>query len=203
MDRVSYHDACNDLAVAIGSVRAFLDGKLDASRANLDDVLQSLEHVDVLMAQARAARPSLSAERETMLQAIVEGSPYAKVLVDAAGHIVFVNAQTEALFGYAREELLGQPIEMLVPQRLRPSHPALRVAFASAPSARAMGAGRTSTECAKTAVKFRSRSASIRSSPGAAPSPWPPSPILPSAGGPKSFASRTSGCKSTRRKSRN
>jgi two-component system, sensor histidine kinase and response regulator len=142
MNRVSYHDACNDLAVAIGSVRAFLDGKLEASRDNLDDVLQSLEHVDTLMAQAQAARPSLPVHPESMLQAIVEGSPYAKVLVDAAGRIVFVNAQTEALFGYAREELLGGAIELLVPQRFRRGHPPLRLAFTAAPSARAMGAGR-------------------------------------------------------------
>jgi CheY-like chemotaxis protein len=64
LDRASYHDACNDLTVAIGSVRAFLDGKLAASRGNLYDVLQSLEHLDALMVQAQVARPPLRSQCE-------------------------------------------------------------------------------------------------------------------------------------------
>jgi len=53
-----------------------------------------------------------------------------------------VNAQTERLFGYARQALLGQTIEKLVPERFRHAHPGLRTAFFAGPTARPMGAGR-------------------------------------------------------------
>jgi PAS domain S-box-containing protein len=53
-----------------------------------------------------------------------------------------VNAQSEKMFGYAREEILGQPIEILVPERFRANHPGLRMAFFARPVSRPMGAGR-------------------------------------------------------------
>jgi PAS domain S-box-containing protein len=84
----------------------------------------------------------MNSEKENLLNAIVEGSPYAKILVDEGGRIALVNAQTENLFGYARHELLHQPIEMLVPERFRDEHPGLRACFRGAPVARPMGAGR-------------------------------------------------------------
>ena len=64
------------------------------------------------------------------------------LLMDATGRIILVNAQIESLFGYARDELLGHTIEMLVPERFRGQHPAHRSEFFQAPRARAMGAGR-------------------------------------------------------------
>ncbi len=73
---------------------------------------------------------------------VVEASPNAMVLVNDVGRIVFVNVQTEKLFGYGREELLGQSIEILVPDRFRHGHPALRGDFTGHPTARPMGAGR-------------------------------------------------------------
>ncbi|MBI4986155.1 MAG: PAS domain S-box protein [Rhodocyclales bacterium] len=73
---------------------------------------------------------------------IVEYSPYAKVMIDRAGTIVLVNARTEVLFGYARAQLLGQPVEMLVPERLRGHHGQFRDGFFNDPGARPMGMGR-------------------------------------------------------------
>jgi two-component system sensor kinase FixL len=64
------------------------------------------------------------------------------VMVDRDGAILMANAQTEQVFGYPRAELLGQPIEMLVPERYRASHPDLRAAFLADPRPRPMGAGR-------------------------------------------------------------
>src|SRR5579864_1827440 len=61
------------------------------------------------------------------------------VVTDQQGKIVLVNAQTEKLFGYKREELLNHPIEMLMPERFRKAHPTHRAEFAGQPQAREMG----------------------------------------------------------------
>jgi PAS domain S-box-containing protein len=62
-------------------------------------------------------------------------------VTDRAGTIVLTNARTEELFGYRREELLGQPVEILIPERFRAGHVAHRAAFAASPRVRPMGAG--------------------------------------------------------------
>jgi len=69
-------------------------------------------------------------------------SPSGMLAVDANGLILAANREVERLFGWTREELVGRPIEALVPERLRGSHPAHRTAFAVDPKARAMGVGR-------------------------------------------------------------
>jgi PAS domain S-box-containing protein len=79
---------------------------------------------------------------EERFRATVESAPTAMVMIDAAGSIVLVNAETEKLFGYQRQELLGQSVEVLVPARFRPQHPQLRQHFFTSPEARRMGAGR-------------------------------------------------------------
>jgi len=81
-------------------------------------------------------------QSETLLRLLVEGSPNAMVMVNDAGAITLVNSQTEKIFGYTRDELLGQPVEMLVPERYRVEHPTLQAGFLQAPTARPMGAGR-------------------------------------------------------------
>jgi PAS domain S-box-containing protein len=72
----------------------------------------------------------------------VESAPYAIVMVNESGTMVMVNAQTEASFGYSRTELVGQPVEMLVPERLRNTHIGFRQAYLAAPVSRPMGVGR-------------------------------------------------------------
>ena len=86
----------------------------------------------------------ISARRraEERFRVAVESSPNGMVMVDAEGRIVLVNREIERMFGYAREELLGQTIEMLVPPRFRVRHPDFRRSFYADPRARAMGAGR-------------------------------------------------------------
>jgi PAS domain S-box-containing protein len=71
----------------------------------------------------------------------LEAVPDAILAVERDGTIVQVNSQTEELFGYQREQLLGQKIEVLVPERYRPGHHAHREGFAQAPKIRRMGAG--------------------------------------------------------------
>lgn len=78
---------------------------------------------------------------ENRFQSLLESAPDATVIVDEDGLIVIVNAQTERLFGYKREELLGEKVEMLIPERLRGGHPGRRSGFVADPKARPMGTG--------------------------------------------------------------
>ena len=72
---------------------------------------------------------------------MLEAAPDAIVIIDRSGDIVLVNARTETLFGYARAELLGRKIELLLPPRYRAKHPSYRNRFFAAPKARPMGVG--------------------------------------------------------------
>jgi PAS domain S-box-containing protein len=73
---------------------------------------------------------------------LFESSPNGVLLVDSAGVILLVNAPIENYFGYARGELVGRPVEVLLPEQLRAGHGHLREGFAAAPQIRQMGAGR-------------------------------------------------------------
>ena len=84
---------------------------------------------------------SALAEGDSLFRGLLESAPDAMVIVDKTGTIVLINSQTEKLFGYPREELLGQPIEVLVPQRFRAEHPDHRNKYFAEPRARGMGAG--------------------------------------------------------------
>ena len=78
---------------------------------------------------------------EERFRAVLEAAPDAMVIVNQDGRIVLVNAQTEKLFGYGRQELLGQPVEMLVPQRFRGGPPRTPRRLLRQTTARSMGAG--------------------------------------------------------------
>jgi PAS domain S-box-containing protein len=77
------------------------------------------------------------------LQSFVDAAPDAIVIVDAGGTITSVNALAGEMFGFSREELIGAPIELLVPLGARPRHEAERLAYGRNPRTRMMGAGRS------------------------------------------------------------
>jgi PAS domain S-box-containing protein len=80
-------------------------------------------------------------ESETMFRGLLESAPDAIVIVNEKGLIELVNTQAERLFGYSADELRGQPVEMLIPQRYRTGHEKVRSAYLAAPMVREMGAG--------------------------------------------------------------
>jgi PAS domain S-box-containing protein len=80
--------------------------------------------------------------RDTLFEQLLDAAPDATVGVDRTGRIVFANAQTLRLFGYRRDELLGRPIEVLVPDDVVAAHRALRDRYFAAATHRAMGAGK-------------------------------------------------------------
>ncbi|BCG70711.1 hypothetical protein MesoLj113a_18690 [Mesorhizobium sp. 113-1-2] len=79
---------------------------------------------------------------EERFRSAVEAAPSGMVMTGEDGRIVLVNRHAEALFGYDRDEMVGQGIEMLVPDRYRSSHPVFRRGYGDFPLARPMGAGR-------------------------------------------------------------
>ena len=79
---------------------------------------------------------------EERFHATVESAPVAMVMIDRRGRIVLLNALAEELFGYQRAELLGQPLEQLLPERDRAAHLGKRADFMMRPETRRMGAGR-------------------------------------------------------------
>ena len=91
---------------------------------------------------------------EELFRLAVEGSPAAKIMVDTDGVIVFANATAERMFGYRVEDLVGQPVETLVPVRSRGQHEDLRRGFFQNPSKRAMGAGRNLHGARKDGAEF-------------------------------------------------
>jgi len=70
---------------------------------------------------------------------LLDAAPDAMIIADASGTILYSNWQTEALFGYSEGEMIGKPVEMLLPERFRKHHPSLRASYARNPRLRSMG----------------------------------------------------------------
>lgn len=102
-----------------------------------------MEDVNALRERlARLERLDIEHRRaEERFRGLLEAAPDAIVIVDGRGRIVLVNAQTETFFGYSRDDLLGQPVELLVPERFRDGHGAHRDRYGADARTRPMGSG--------------------------------------------------------------
>lgn len=92
-----------------------------------------------LTRQEEAARSEARSERR--FRELLDAAPDAIIEIERDGRIVLLNRATESLFGYEREELLGQPVEILIPEDLRVRHAEHRTQYWNAPSTRPMGSG--------------------------------------------------------------
>jgi len=91
---------------------------------------------------------------ETMFEGLLEAAPDAIIGVTRDGTITLINAQAERLFGYPRDELLGRPVDVLVPERLRTAHVEHRDGYFTQPRNRPMGAGAALTAVRKDGTEF-------------------------------------------------
>jgi PAS domain S-box-containing protein len=88
---------------------------------------------------------SLRREAEAKFRGLLESAPDGIVVVDQDGRIAIVNGAVERMFGYSRDDLVGQPVELLVPERYRGHHSEYRNGYFQHPVTRPMGAGRLLT----------------------------------------------------------
>jgi two-component system CheB/CheR fusion protein len=115
----------------------------------IDGVLMAFLEIDALKRVNQAL-----GESEAMVRGLVETLVLGILVIDASGKLVMVNAAAEAMFGYHRDELLGQPLEVLLPQQLRAAHAEHRAAYLAAPKIRLMGSGLEIGGCRKDGSEF-------------------------------------------------
>jgi PAS domain S-box-containing protein len=132
------------VAVEREAAQAKLQDAHDSLETQVVTRTQALVHVnEVLQAEIAERQRAEDALRtaEARFRGLLEFAPDAMVIVNAAGDIVLVNAQAARPFGYAQDELVGQPVEMLVPARVRSTHHAHRGGYFANPRPRPMGGG--------------------------------------------------------------
>jgi PAS domain S-box-containing protein len=120
----------------------------DGSEFPVDISLSAIQTEDGILATAfvrdireRRVAEELRARSEQRFASLLESAPDAVLIADSEGRIVLVNAQTESLFGYSRDELLGHGVEMLLPESARERHVLHRHEYLRDPRTRPMGIG--------------------------------------------------------------
>jgi protein-histidine pros-kinase len=113
----------------------------DGSTIPVDIALNPIETDDGLIVASTIREITGINDSEAYFRTILESAPDAMIIIDDRGKMAVVNGQAESMFGYARDEMLGQTIEMLLPERLREQHVRNRATFGEDPRLRPMGAG--------------------------------------------------------------
>ncbi|MGA2552311.1 MAG: PAS domain S-box protein [Burkholderiaceae bacterium] len=126
---------------AMGAELELKARRKDGSEFPVEISLSPLDSEDGMLAMTAIRDITGRQKAEKKFRDVLESAPDAMVIVDQHGEIVLVNSQTINIFGWTREELLGSPIETLVPERYRANHPGYRGGFFAQPRVRSMGAG--------------------------------------------------------------
>jgi PAS domain S-box-containing protein len=113
----------------------------DGSTIPVDIALNPIETDDGLIVASTIREITGINDSEAYFRTILESAPDAMIIIDDRGKMAVVNGQAESMFGYTRDEMLGQTIEMLLPERLREQHVRNRATFGEDPRLRPMGAG--------------------------------------------------------------
>ncbi|MGA2838273.1 MAG: PAS domain S-box protein [Acidimicrobiales bacterium] len=113
----------------------------DGSEFPAEISLSAIETDEGLLVSAAVRDVTERVEAQATFRGLLEAAPDAVIGVNSDGRIVLVNSQTERLFGYDRDELIGQAIELLVPEHVRGVHPKHRSGYVADPQLRPMGAG--------------------------------------------------------------
>ena len=121
--------------------RALFGRRRDGQDVPIEIALTPIETADGLCTLASIVDISARVRADALFRLVVEAAPCAIVMVGRDGRIQLINARTEDLFGYSRDELIGQPIDLLLPDRHQARHRAQVEAFFAAGQARAVGAG--------------------------------------------------------------
>jgi PAS domain S-box-containing protein len=113
----------------------------DGSEFPIEISLSPLDTEDGMLVSSAIRDITERKKAENKFRGLLESAPDAVVIVDQTGYISLVNSQTERLFGYKREQIVGQPVEILVPERFRSGHPGHRRRYFGDPKTRSMGSG--------------------------------------------------------------
>ncbi|MCB5423785.1 PAS domain S-box protein [Altererythrobacter sp. CC-YST694] len=129
----------SDMAVAVARGERQIDP--GAARQRSDEVGALARSFETMVQRVEERERDLL-EAEARTSRVIDVMPEAILVTDRDGIIRRVNDRAITIFGYGRDELLGQPVEMLIPERSRAGHPAQREAYVASPEIRPMGAGR-------------------------------------------------------------
>jgi PAS domain S-box-containing protein len=139
---------------AMGSGRELFAMRKDKSEFPVEIGLNPLTTIDGTMVLVSIIDITARKKAEERFKLVVESAPNAMILANKDGEITLINAQTEKLFGYHRNELIGSQLEILIPKQFGENHPHLRKSYFHSPSVRSMGAGRELFALRKDGTQF-------------------------------------------------